>query len=178
MKIIKLLKEKWKFALMFSLMFALTASGFFYIGKYSIKRIPIESMGESFAIMTDFSFTTYVEITETPNITRSGEELSYFSRTYVVNSSQDYSNEYLTALSLWLLINGGPRDVRIRWAIGLMYAGFIRNISIDEKLIGFLGNSTIIVLVYQNLNLRFNNFTVSNIEYIFSNVSVEESFIG
>ena len=59
-----------------------------------------------------------------------------------------------------------------------MYAGFIRNISLDEKLIGFLGNSTIIVLVYQNLNLRFSNFTVSNIEYIFSNVSVEETYIG
>ena len=59
-----------------------------------------------------------------------------------------------------------------------MYAGFIRNISLDEKLIGFLGNSTIIVLVHQNLNLRFSNFTVSNIEYIFSNVSVEETYIG
>jgi hypothetical protein len=177
MKIILKLRKRWKLIVAVCLIFVITSTGFYYVGRYSRRGKPYPSTGESLSMMVDFSFTCDVEIFETSNITRSAEELEWFARTYIVNSSKDYSKDYLTAMSLYLLINGGPRIIMVDWKIGVRYAGFLRHISSDYQTIVFDGNSTIIIQVYQNLVLRAYNFTVANIEYIFTNISVEERFI-
>lgn len=176
MRIIEFLVTKWKHVLVLSLVFSITATGFFFVGKYSIDRVPIEAVGESLGIVTDITFSMGIETIETPNITRSGIELTYYSRIYVDNTTMYFVPVYLEAISIWLLIHGGPRDVVIEWDIGIMYLGLLHCISIDEMNIRFTGAAVMCGLVYQNNTLGDNNFITNDISYIYTNITVERAY--
>ena len=126
MKIQDKLKQNRKWIVTILLITILVSTSFYYIGRFSIRRrrTPVESLGESLGILTDFFFTYDIETYEQPIITRSSEELEYFSRTYIQNSSIDYTKEYLLGVTLFLLISGSLRAVEIAWRIGVKYVRY------------------------------------------------------